>query len=179
MAKITDFNKISKFPHCSYRVDVGWDYLERQIESSEEIGLDLNPDFQREHVWTEEQQISYCEYILRNGSSGRELYFNCTGWNNNMEGPFVIVDGKQRLQAVRQFMGGKIKVFGSFIEDYTNRPNMLVARFSWNVAALETREEVLEWYINFNSGGTVHTKEELKRVWKLLYIETISGRGVQ
>ncbi len=161
---INDFRKIKTFPHCSYRIDVGWNYLEEQLKSNFKMGLDLNPDFQRAHVWTEEQQISYCEYILRNGSSGRELYFNCVGWNRTYEGPFVIVDGKQRLQAVRAFMSGKIKVFGTTIDRYSNKPDMLIANFSWNVAALKTRYEVLEWYLNFNSGGTVHTDEELRKV---------------
>jgi hypothetical protein len=166
--KITDFNKIDKFPHCSYRVDVGWDYLEKHIEFCEESNLDLNPDFQRAHVWNTDQQISYCEYILRNGSSGKELYFNCTGWNTDMRGPYVIVDGKQRLHAVRLFMGGHIPVFGSYIGEYRDSPNMLVARFSWNVASLETREEVLRWYLNFNAGGTVHTEDELQKVRDML-----------
>jgi hypothetical protein len=165
---VKSFRDIQTFPHCSYRIDVGWDYLERQIASDLEIGLDLDPDFQRAHVWTEKQQISYCEYILRNGSSGRELYFNCTGWGDDFAGPFVIVDGKQRLQAVRRFMGGTIPVFGSFIGEYVNRPNMLVARFSWNIAALKTKREVLEWYLNFNSGGTIHTEDELQKVRDLL-----------
>jgi hypothetical protein len=101
-------------------------------------------------------------------TSGKELYFNCPGWGKDFRGPFVIVDGKQRLQAVREFMGGKIKVFGSYIYEYKNKPDIMIARFSWNIAALETRKEVLEWYLNFNSGGTVHTQEELQKVRNML-----------
>lgn len=37
-----------------------------------------------------------------------------------------------------------------------------------NVNNLKTREEVLQWYIDFNAGGTVHSKEEIDRVKKLL-----------
>lgn len=169
---ITNFRDIKMFPKCCYHLDIDWGYLEQQIQSESEIGLDLNPDFQREHVWTEQQQISYCEYILRNGSSGRELYFNCTGWNDDYRGPFVIVDGKQRLQAVRRFMAGEIRVFGSYIHEYVNNPRMLTARFSWNVSALETRREVLEWYLHFNSGGTIHTDDELDKVRQMLAQET-------
>ncbi|MBU1567746.1 MAG: DUF262 domain-containing protein [Proteobacteria bacterium] len=166
--KITDFRNINRFPHCAYRIDVSWTYLEFQIKSDVEIGLDLDPDFQRAHVWTEEQQIKYCEYILRGGTSGKELYFNCRGWGRDFRGPFVIVDGKQRLQAVRSFMDGKIKVFDSYIWEYENQPDLMVARFSWNIAAMETREEVLEWYLNFNAGGGVHTEEELQKVRDML-----------
>lgn len=168
------FKNIKQFPHCSYRVDVAWDYLEEHILNckNKDVGIDLNPDFQRAHVWTKQQQIDYCEYILKGGSSGRELYFNCRGWMNGYEGPYVIVDGKQRLQAVRLFMSNKIPVFGAFYNEYTDRIRMHLARFSWNVAALETRKEVLEWYLNFNSGGTIHTQEELQKVEDLLILES-------
>ena len=167
--KLKNFEQIKKFPHCSYRVDIDWNYLEEKIQTDiRELNLDLNPDFQRAHVWTESQQIAYCEYILRNGASGRELYFNCAGWMRDFHGPYVIVDGKQRLEAVRSFMNGKIKVFGSYINEYENKPDMLIARFSWNIAALETKEEILQWYLDFNSGGTIHTEAELQKVKNIL-----------
>lgn len=169
--KITKFEDIKKFPHCSYKIDVAWNYLEEQIAFESELNLNLNPDFQRAHVWTKKQQIEYCEYVLKNGSSGKELYFNCVGWGDDYRGPYVIVDGKQRLEAVRSFMNGKIKVFNSYIHEYKDKPNSLIARFSWNIAALETRKEVLEWYINFNSGGTIHTDKEIQKVKNMLEIE--------
>jgi len=175
--KITDFRKIPQFPHCPYRVDVPWTYLEKHIEKAQmEINLNLNPDFQRAHVWSTKQQIDYCEYILRNGTSGRELYFNCPGWMGNFEGPYLIVDGKQRLNAVRRFMAGEIQVFGSSIHKYKNEPDTLIASFSWNIAALKTRREVLQWYINFNSGGTSHTDEEIQKVKDLLDKEMRSSQ---
>jgi hypothetical protein len=134
--------------------------------------LDLNPDFQRAHVWTPEQQTSYVEYILRGGTSGKELYFNCPDYTGGSTvGPYVIVDGKQRLEAVRQFMRGEIPAFGYYRSDYSDSPNMPTARFSWNIAGLKTRKEVLEWYLNFNSGGTIHTEQELQKVRDLLAVE--------
>jgi len=120
------FRDIEKFPHCGYRVDISWTYLESQIKSDLGINLDLNPDFQRGHVWTERQQIEYCEYILRGGTSGRELYFNCPGWGRDWRGPYEIVDGKQRLCAVRRFMGGDIPVFGGYLSDYSDSPDILL-----------------------------------------------------
>ena len=169
MNKITKFKDIKQFPHCNYRIDVSWDYLERHIEKDiEDLKLDLNPDFQRAHVWNEKQQTAYCEYILQGGTSSKELYFNCAGWNKDWKGPYVIVDGKQRLEAVRKFMRNELKVFGSYLSEYEDKPDMMIARFSWNIAALETRKKVLEWYINFNSGGVVHTEEDINKVKNML-----------
>lgn len=91
------FKDVHTMPRDFYKVDVGWNYLEKMIkEDEEDIGLDLNPDFQRAHVWTEQQQIAYVEYILKGGRSGKELYFNANNFPNVI-GEYVIVDGKQRL----------------------------------------------------------------------------------
>lgn len=169
MAKFRD---IKTFPHSSYRVDVSWDHLERYIDSHSKppfgAALDLEPDFQRAHVWNEAQQVAYVEYILRGGTSGKEIYFNCPGWGSDYRGPYVIVDGKQRLEAVRRFMRGEIKAFGYYRHEYEDKPDLLTARFSWHIAKIETRAEVLEWYLNFNAGGSVHTPKELARVRELL-----------
>lgn len=171
------FQHIPRFPHCNYRVDVAWTYLEDHINRDlDDLSLDLDPDFQRGHVWTEEQQVAYVEYILRGGTSGKELYFNCPGWSRGFRGPYVIVDGKQRLHAVRRFMRGEIPAFGYTVDQYADHPDILVARFSWNIAALDTRAEVLAWYLNFNSGGSVHSQEELERVRELLRKEQEAAR---
>lgn len=173
MSQVRRFRDIPQFPYCCYRIDVSWSYLEHHIagqtdQSEKAAALDLNPDFQRAHVWTPDQQTAYVEYILRGGTSGHELYFNCTGWQSNFCGPYVIVDGKQRLEAVRRFMRGEIPAFGTMISDYSDKPDLLTARFSWNVAALETRAAVLKWYLDFNAAGTQHTPEELARVRSML-----------
>lgn len=42
----------------------------------------------------------------------------------------------------------------------------------WSVNELRTRAEVLRWYLQLNSGGVVHTEEELARVRALLEAES-------
>lgn len=37
-----------------------------------------------------------------------------------------------------------------------------------DVNCLQTRKDMLQWYIDMNSGGTVHSEEEINRVKKLL-----------
>ena len=76
MAKYSD---IELFPRAHYEVDVDWHYLEAHLKNALEDGLNLNPEFQRAHVWTREQQVAYVEYILRGGEVGRNITFNCPG----------------------------------------------------------------------------------------------------
>lgn len=168
------FCDIPKFTRsATYSVNVFWDRIDRWIKEHSKPenfgGLDLNPDFQRGYVWTPKQKTRYIEYGLRGGLSGLDLYLNCPGWNNKgrsgREGPFVIVDGKQRLQAVREFFKDKVPIFdGHYFSDFTDEFPWACVSFRIHVNDLETREEVLQWYIDLNSGGTVHSDEELRRV---------------
>lgn len=166
------FSDIKQFTRTgSYNVNVPWLSLERHLESwtREPPYLDLEPDFQREHVWTVTQQRAYIEYILRGGRSGRILYFNCPGWNIGEMGQMVIVDGKQRLQAVRHFLSNNFGVFGgNYFKDYTDILRPVKCDFIFSVNDLETRQEVLQWYLEMNSGGTPHTEGELDKVRNLL-----------
>lgn len=63
-----------------HAVDTDIAYIGETIESfTKRYNLDLNPDFQRGHVWTKEQQISFCESLVRKsvGVSGKLISFNC------------------------------------------------------------------------------------------------------
>lgn len=162
---------IPQFPYGHYVVNVSWRYLESHLESWNipPAPVDLNPDFQRAHVWTEEQQRRYVEFQMRGGRTARRIVFNCPGWNSDWHGPFVIVDGKQRLEAVRKFMRNELAVFdGHKRSDFVDDIKGLNINLEFEVNNLQTRAEVLQWYLDFNSGGVVHTEDELNRVRDLL-----------
>lgn len=166
------FADIPQFPRAHYQIDVQWRSIERQLEEWADTtggmgGLDLSPDYQRAHVWSRAQQIAYVEYQLRGGEVGRGIIFNSPDWHRDYARPTELIDGKQRLEAVRAFLNNQIPVFGCTFSARTDRlPQHLT--FSFRVCTLETRAEVLQLYLNINAGGTPHTAEELDRVRKLL-----------
>ena len=180
------FRDIPQFIHGgNYVVDISWNYLESWLESHDEYGGgggDLNPDFQRGHVWDECKQAAYVEYILKGGKSSTDLWWNAKNWTATTLDtyPVQIVDGKQRLEAVRRFMRNDLRVFvrpyhlagrskkGYSFSDLDGKPDIIHTRFRMHVNNLETRAEVLEWYLQLNEGGVVHTDEELAKVRDLL-----------
>jgi len=164
------FRDIPQLTQAKYHVDLFWGYLEKWIRSHE---IDMNPDFQRNYVWTQKQKEQYIEWILRGGNSGREIYFNHPGWFKGFKGTMIIVDGKQRIEAVLGFLHNKIKAYGHYNNEYTDKPDSLFCSFSANVADLESKDQVLKWYLDMNTGGTVHTDEEIKKVKKLIAKENI------
>ena len=137
------------------------------IKEEIEEGLVLNPDFQRGHVWTEEQQSRFIEYYLMNGDVG-VIRLNAPYWPNVCnDGTYVCVDGLQRITALMKFANNEIKAFGHYFNEFEGRvPRQLNLRL--NVNNLKTRKEVLKWYLELNGGGTPHSLEELNRVKELL-----------
>lgn len=146
--------------------------------------VDLNPVFQRGHVWTREQQISYIENFLRAPQSvNKTIYMNdlfiygsvdkVTDDNNMVADKIVCLDGLQRLTAALDFVHGKFTIFnGVSYDDILNSPDrtriLNDCVFDINYLVLSNNKEVIDFYVDFNAGGTPHTKEEIERVKKLI-----------
>lgn len=169
--KIDRFKDIPKFVvNGHYWVDHPLDQLENTIARYKLLGFNMDPDFQRGHVWTEQQQISYIEFLLRGGESSRSIFCNHPGWQSSYAGDFVLVDGKQRLNACLRFIRNEIPAFGTLLNNYKERLPMLIG-LRFNINTLKTRAEVLQWYLDLNTGGTIHTNDEIEKVRELLKME--------
>jgi hypothetical protein len=143
------------------------DFIENEIK---EYNLNMNPDFQRGHVWTEIQQSKYVEFILKGGKSGRDFYFN---WNPDTN-DYVCVDGVQRTTALQNFVYNKLKAFGQFFDEFSFTKYIAaynpLPEYRVNVYrnSLKTKREILQWYVDMNAGGTPHTNEEIERIKKMI-----------
>lgn len=172
-----DFNNIKQFPHSSYHVDIGWDYLQTWLnETDKDYGLDLDPPYQRGYKWSEYQKSAYIEYNLKGGFSGKDIFWNCAGWNgrSRLQGPMELVDGKQRLNAVLEFMQNRVPVFnGITYSRFTGKPRIYNFRFKFHINSLENRKDVVDWYLGLNTGGSIHTKEDLAPAYE--YLKKVSN----
>ena len=174
----TRFRDIPQFTEAGYEVDVPWNDVGRWISIHSEagsVGIDLDPLYQRGHVWTTKQQTAYVEFCLRGGTSGRHLYWNCSTWGRRYSTPLELVDGKQRLTAVTRFLADEVLAFGRRLSEYNEKlltfhPGTM---FRFHIADLMTQREVISWYLELNYAGTPHTAEELARVRALLLENTV------
>lgn len=167
------FSDIPQLPQAHYQIHVDWTYLEEHLAHwGERVGsgggLNLDPDYQRAHVWTREQQVAYVEYTLMGGEVGQQITWNSPDWGDTWKRPTELVDGKQRLEAVRSFLRDGFPAFGAKFSEYTDKLRMTGPRFEFRVCKLGTRAEILQLYLNINAGGTPHSQSELDRVRRLL-----------
>ena len=159
-----------------YVTDVPLDFLWNTLDGYEkDYGLDMDPAFQRHHVWNVDQQIAFVEHVLRGGRN-TTIRWNCKNWMGKGEkGPVTLVDGKQRLTAVLMFLSNDLPAFGTKIADFEDRMTV-EAGLQFRVNNLKTDEEVLRWYLEINSGNVAHTDEELRRVQEMLRRERLANR---
>lgn len=171
--EIESFQDVPQLPGNQYEVDVEWRHIEDTVqEHIEKDGLDLLPRFQRGHVWTEAQQVAYVANMLHGCEVARTIIFNHSQWDElpirPPKGTMVIVDGLQRLEAVRKFTRNDLKVFGMKYAEFKGSLRMQYARFHIRITKLASEAAVIRFYLALNAGGTPHTDEEIARVRELL-----------
>lgn len=173
LGKILRSKQIPKLTESTnaYRVNVHLNNLQQTIfDYIENYDLDLNPDFQRGHVWTQLQRELYVEFILQNGASN-PIYFNHTNWDSGDPGEMVIVDGKQRLKSLLMFLNNEFTVFKNLDPDgegyYAKNFDHFQQTCVIVINNLSTKKAVVKWYLEMNKGNTPHTEEELRRVEEL------------
>lgn len=165
---------------AKYECDIDFRHIKSALTRYEQDfgGLELNPDFQRGHVWNPDQQKHYLENVFRGvvSTSGIVVQFNCPNWDDvdysgDLPKGFQCIDGLQRLTAVMDFLDGKVKPFGLLPSDLNVSRYSLKGcsyRFRLAVHTFSSRSELLQHYLDLNTGGTPHSKEEIERVNKLL-----------
>lgn len=180
------YDRIRPLRNPIYGSDVAWHRLEPSLAEmgKDYEGLELNPDFQRGHVWTEDQQSRFIENCLRRvvAADGVLLHFNCPnfsldGASGNLPNGLQCMDGLQRYTAITRYVNGHITAFGYSSSDLDGtlfshrRLHVSIA-----IHNFQSRAELLEHYLTMNAGGTPHSESELQRVRSLLNDEQATSR---
>ena len=173
---------VRPLPEAAYSVDVAIKRLEAFLAGQDAQlqtvggGLEMEPDFQRGHVWSQDQRSRYVESVLR-GQAPTRLLFNSpnyVGSHGSVGGDLPrnvmqCVDGLQRTAALIGYAQGHVKAFGRTAADFESGPfGAGRLRVQFVVYQFEFRNDLLQFYLDINGGGVVHTQEELDRVRALM-----------
>lgn len=170
--------RIRPLDTAKWSADYSWSRIETAVNElgDDYGGIELDPDFQRGHVWTESQQVHFIENCLRGvvASDGYLIQFNCPNFDtDNVYGDLPdglqCLDGLQRFTAVCRFVRGEIGAFGLFAEQLAGSEFSVRRRhFKLAIHTFQHRSNLLEHYLALNAGGTPHSTEEIQRVRGLL-----------
>ena len=142
----------------------------RHATADEPINLD--PEYQRDHVWTDEQAENFMGHVIEGGAVPVIIVNRDLSHGR----PDEVVDGKQRLTAVARWVDGGIPARLSdgrevYLKDFTEADQRYVLSYSGPTMTIKyvvlDEADVLDLYIRLNRGGTVHSKEEIDRVRKM------------
>ena len=158
-------------PDCTYHVNFGLGAVTNFID---QYDVDLNPVYQRDYVWSEEQKILFVGAAIENPNAVPAFWLNWVS-KDFRRSHSEIVDGKQRLSAIISWMGGKIPavcpcgetVWYKDLDEVDLRNIDSGTSLDFNFVELNPKE-VMKFYIRLNSGGTVHSKDDIEKVRKMI-----------
>ena len=160
-------------PRTMYSIDCPMLSIEKHLE---QFNVNLDPKYQRDYVWTTEQQEKFVGALIEYPRSIPNFVFNFTTIGSNyLSGNSEIVDGKQRINSCLKWKRGEIsalcpcgdKVEFNSLNEVEERILGIATTMKWIFINLPP-VDVMKYYIRLNSGGTVHSNEELDRVRKLI-----------
>lgn len=170
-----NYKKESKWNKIIFRqlnMGTSLEYLYRQYKTGE---LDLNPFYQRDLVWTEEQKRSYIENLfLEKAQITPTLILN---FSKEYIGAFEVLDGKQRLSTLFDFIENKISIFDNvYFEELSSSDIKFLLSYIVKYTRISkqdctdlTNKEKIELFIEINELGTKMSDEHINRIKKLLY----------
>lgn len=130
-------------------------------------GIDMNPEYQRDFVWSAEDKVALIDSIFNNRSIGSYiLCFNGYG----KEVIYEVLDGKQRIQALVDFFEDKFRYKGKLYTEMSQTDRNWFENFEFPRAKVEkpTREQKIKIFIHVNTTGRHMEKEHLDKVKSML-----------
>lgn len=119
-------------------------------------GFDFKlPDFQRPLVWTVKQKIRLIESLWVGVNIGTYTVNESDNDNYNR----LLIDGQQRINAIKEYVNNQFKVYNLFYLDVTNR-KFNNCKFPCYVTQSDDIEYLKNYYNLMNFGGTAHKESE-------------------
>lgn len=154
--------------------DIRNTYLQQSVEGLLEkvlsFGVDFEPDYQRDFVWTDDDREKLIDSVYNNIEIGKFVFVRLP-WQGKEYPTYQILDGKQRLSALLDFYLNRFKYKGYYFNDLLREDQYWFKNFSVSVAELPetlSREQILRQFILLNTTGHVMEEKQLEKVQKLL-----------
>lgn len=137
-------------------------------------GIDLCPAYQREYVWDDNDKEKLIDSIFENASIGTFLFAR-RSFHETKE-LYEIVDGKQRLTTIFDFILGKFSYKGYFFRDLSLADRNCIFGKSVQFATFEDftgnsdldRKTLLKLFLFINKSGKTQNPEFLENIEKQL-----------
>ncbi len=131
-------------------------------------GVDMDVDYQREHVWTTKDKIELIDSIFDNIDIGKFVFVQR---NMRVAGKlYEILDGKQRLTAITEFVEDRLKYRGFYFSELSHHDQYKFTDTNVSYGYLEnpSKEAIFETFIKLNTCGKPMASKHINHVKQLL-----------
>ena len=131
-------------------------------------GVDMDVEYQREHVWGRKDKIELIDSIFNNVDIGKFVFVQR---NIRHKGKlYEILDGKQRLTAITEFYEDRYKYRGFYFSElsYHDQYKFMDYNISYGYLENPSKEAIFETFIKVNTCGKPMASKHINHVKKLL-----------
>jgi uncharacterized protein with ParB-like and HNH nuclease domain len=134
------------------------------------FGIDMEPEYQRGLVWNDTQKTYLIDSIFNDIDIGKFVLIKLE-FEENRES-YEILDGKQRLSTIIDFIEDKFKINGYFFSELSKSDKRSFFNKRISIGFSDERnfdkDKVIEYFIRLNVSGTPIEKEFLDNLKKSL-----------
>ena len=131
-------------------------------------GVDMDVEYQREHVWTMKDKVDLIESIFNHIDIGKFVFIQR---NEKHDGKYYeILDGKQRLTAITEFYEDRFKYKGYYFSELSHHDQYTFTDhgISYGYLVNPNKEAIFETFIKLNTCGKPMASKHINHVKKLL-----------
>jgi hypothetical protein len=142
------------------------------------FGVDLNPEYQRGNVWSDEQKELLIDSIYKRINIGSFVFVEKKWFHNNdvTDYMYEILDGKQRYTAILDYIMGKFPYHGKYYHELSpvtrnefENCQVLIGELQLDKNTSEyNKKKVLEQFIRLNECGTTMDKSIIENARKIM-----------
>lgn len=166
-------------PQFTVRDDMRLQFFQSQLSSFNSsfyhFGVDINPEYQRELVWQLEDKQKLIDSIFKNVDIGKFVFIRRS--YNESENPtphlMEVLDGKQRLTAIKEFWEDRFQYNGFYYSQLHPRDQSHFDGYLISMAEVSdpTKEQIYRYFLRLNTAGKPIAQSHLDKVAGLLHGE--------
>lgn len=166
-------------PQFTVKDDMRLQFYQSRISSFNthiyHFGVDINPEYQRELVWELEDKQKLIDSIFKNVDIGKFVFIrrNYDASKNPTPHFFEILDGKQRLTAIKEFWEDRFQYNGFYYSELHPYDQSHFDGYLISMAEVTepTKEQIYRYFLRLNTAGKPIEQSHLDKVAGLLHGE--------
>ena len=138
-----------------------------------QIGINMNPEYQRGYVWELTDKQKFIDSVFHNVDLGKFVFYDT---DNYTPGNYVyeIVDGKQRLSTLIEFYENRFPMSnGLYYNHLTGKERSYFKNRTIQVADISklTKNQIYELFVTLNTSGKRIDEEHINKVKEMINVD--------